>query len=45
MKEKGAEGVCEKLTAINQELKAVMERTAFTKLSRIDDSVIYRRDF
>ncbi|MBQ1848878.1 MAG: alpha-hydroxy-acid oxidizing protein [Lachnospiraceae bacterium] len=45
LKEKGAEGVCEKLTAINQELKAVMERTAFTKLSRIDDSVIYRRDF
>ena len=45
LKGKGAEGVCEKLTAINQELKAVMERTAFTKLSRIDDSVIYRRDF
>ena len=45
LKEKGAEGVCEKLTAINQELKAVMERTAFTKLSKIDSSVIYRRDF
>lgn len=45
LKEKGAEGVCEKMTAMNQELKAVMERTAFTKLSKIDDSVIYRRAF
>jgi len=45
LKEKGAEGVCEKLVSVNQELKAVMERTAFTKLSKIDDSVIYRREF
>ena len=45
LKEKGAEGVCEKLVAMNQELKAVMERTAFTKLSKIDSSVIHVRDF
>ena len=45
LKEKGAEGVCDKLVTINQELKAVMERTAFTKLNKIDSSVIYRRDF
>ena len=45
LKEKGAEGVCEKMTAMNQELKAVMERTAFTKLSKIDSSVIYKREF
>ena len=45
LKEKGAEGVCEKMTGMNQELKAVMERTAFTKLNKIDGSVIYKRDF
>ena len=45
LKEKGAEGVCEKMTSMNQELKAVMERTAFTKLSKIDSSVIYKRNF
>ena len=45
LRQKGAEGVCEKLTSMNQELKAVMERTAFTKLSKIDRSVIYKRDF
>ena len=45
LKEKGAEGVCEKMTAMNQELKAVMERTAFMKLSKIDSGVIYKRDF
>lgn len=45
LKEKGAEGVCEKLMGMNQELKAVMERTAFTKLNKIDSSVIYKRDF
>jgi len=45
LRQKGAEGVCEKLTSMNQELKAVMERTAFTKLGKIDSSVIYKRDF
>ena len=45
LKEKGAEGVCEKLQSMNQELKAVMERTAFTRLSKIDSSVIYHRNF
>ena len=45
LKDKGAEGVCEKMKTMNQELKAVMERTAFTKLNKIDNSVIYRRDF
>lgn len=45
LKEKGAEGVCEKLQSMNQELKAVMERTAFTKLTKIDSSVIYHRNF
>ncbi|MBO4290288.1 MAG: alpha-hydroxy-acid oxidizing protein [Lachnospiraceae bacterium] len=45
LKEYGAEGVRDKLIAMNQELKAVMERTAFTGLNKIDDSVIHRRTF
>lgn len=45
LKEKGAEGVCETLKNMNAELKSVMERTACVKLSKIDDSVIYHRNF
>ncbi|MCH5274028.1 MAG: alpha-hydroxy-acid oxidizing protein, partial [Lachnospiraceae bacterium] len=45
LKERGAEGVREKLDSINRELKAVMERTAFGNLNEIDSSVIYRRNF
>ena len=45
LKESGAEGVREKLEAINREMKAVMERTAFGSLSEINSSVIHRRSF
>ena len=45
LKESGAEGVREKLEAINREMKAVMERTAFGSLSEIDSAVIHRRSF
>ena len=41
LKENGAKGVCDKLISMNQELKAVMERTAFRKLHEIDKSVIW----
>nr|MCR5100003.1 alpha-hydroxy-acid oxidizing protein [Butyrivibrio sp.] len=41
LKENGAEGVSQKLSSMNQELKAVMERTAFKDLDKIDTSVIY----
>lgn len=45
LKESGAEGVRDKLVMMNRELMAVMERTAFRKLSKIDGSVIYHRSF
>lgn len=45
LKESGAEGVRDKLVMMNRELMAVMERTAFQKLSKIDGSVIYHRSF
>lgn len=43
LKASGAEGVCDKLTMMNNELMAVMERTAFRKLSDINSSVIYHK--
>ena len=43
LKEGGAEGVCDKLTMMNRELMAVMERTSFRELSKINSSVIYHR--
>ncbi|MBO4652694.1 MAG: alpha-hydroxy-acid oxidizing protein [Lachnospiraceae bacterium] len=45
LKENGAEGVRDKLLTMNSELKGVMERTGFAKLSDIDNSVIYHRNF
>ncbi len=45
LKEKGAEGVKEKLEEINRGLKATMNRTGFRNLSQIDDSVIYHKNF
>lgn len=45
LKENGADGVREKLESMNRELKAVMERTAFENLDKIDGSVIYKRNF
>lgn len=45
LKENGAQGVCDKMQSMNQELKMVMERTAFGCLEEIDSSVIYKRDF
>lgn len=45
LKESGAEGVREKLEAINREMKAVMERTAFGSLNEINSSVIHKRSF
>ena len=41
LKEKGAEGVVEKIRAMTGELKGTMSRTGFAKLSDIDDSVIW----
>ena len=41
LKEKGAEGVCEKLKAITGELKGTMARTAFANLSDINDTVLW----
>ena len=45
LKEKGADGVKEKLVEMNGGLKAVMERTGFKTISEINDSVIYHRNF
>ena len=45
LEKSGAEGVREKLEAINREMKAVMERTAFGSLNEINSSVIHRRSF
>lgn len=42
LKEKGEQGVCEKMTAMTCELKAVMGRTGFAKLEDINDSVIWK---
>ncbi len=41
LKENGAEGVRDKMIAMSNELKAVMERTAFKTIDEIDDSVIW----
>lgn len=41
LKEKGEQGVCEKMTSMTNELKAVMSRTGFATLKDIDDSVIW----
>lgn len=45
LKQNGAEGVAEKLIDINKGLKGAMARTGFGKVSDIDSSVIYKRDF
>jgi len=42
LKEKGEHGVCEKMTTITGELKAVMGRTGFAKLDDINESVIWK---
>ena len=42
LKEKGADGVREKLMEINGGLRATMNRTGFKTLTQIDDSVIYK---
>lgn len=42
LKEKGATGVQEKMEQMNRELAGVMARTGFAKVSKIDDSVIWR---
>lgn len=42
LKEKGADGVWEKLMEINGGLRATMNRTGFKTLTQIDDSVIYK---
>jgi len=41
LKEKGEEGVAEKITSITKELKGVMSRTGFARLEDINDSVIW----
>ncbi|MCQ2573203.1 MAG: alpha-hydroxy-acid oxidizing protein [Treponema sp.] len=41
LKEKGENGVAEKMTSITNELKGVMSRTGFSKLEEINDSVIW----
>lgn len=45
LKEKGAQGVKEKLLEINGGLRATMNRTGFRTLKQIDDSVIYHKNF
>jgi isopentenyl diphosphate isomerase/L-lactate dehydrogenase-like FMN-dependent dehydrogenase len=45
LKEKGSDGVKEKLEEINRSLRATMNRTGFKTLSQIDDSVIYHKNF
>ena len=45
LKEAGAQGVADKLTEMNKGLKGAMARTGFGKVSEIDGSVIYKRDF
>ncbi|MCQ2585867.1 MAG: alpha-hydroxy-acid oxidizing protein [Treponema sp.] len=43
LKEKGEEGVAEKITSITNELKGVMSRTCFATLDKIDDTVIWSK--
>ena len=45
LKEKGSDGVKEKLEEINRSLRATMNRTGFKTLSQIDDSVIYHKNY
>ncbi|MCR4585623.1 MAG: alpha-hydroxy-acid oxidizing protein [Lachnospiraceae bacterium] len=45
LKDNGAAGVRDKLNEMKAELTAVMERTACDRLNKIDDSVIYHRNF
>lgn len=45
LKEAGAQGVADKLTEMNKGLKGAMARTGFGKVSEIDGSVIYKREF
>lgn len=45
LKSNGAEGIAEKMNAMNTELKAAMARTGFGKVEEIDDSVIWERNF
>lgn len=45
LKEKGSDGVKEKLEEINRSLRATMNRTGFKTLSQIDDSVIHHKNF
>ena len=42
LKEKGATGVQEKMEQMNRELAGVMARTGFAKVSKIDDSVVWK---
>ncbi|MCR5618200.1 MAG: alpha-hydroxy-acid oxidizing protein [Clostridiales bacterium] len=45
LRENGAQGVCDKITAITGELRSTMARTGASKLNDIDGSVIHKRDF
>lgn len=45
LKEKGAEGVCEKMQQMDRELRGAMARTAFADLSQINDTVIWKKNF
>lgn len=42
LKENGEQGVCDKMTEFNNQLKGAMARTAFGTVKEIDDSVIYK---
>ena len=39
----GAQGVCDKLTQMDQELRGTMARTGFATVDTIDDSILWRR--
>lgn len=41
LKDNGAQGVCDKMTEMNEQLKGAMARTAFGTIAEIDDSVIF----
>ncbi len=45
LKENGAQGVTDTMNNMNATLKMAMSRCGFSKLSAIDDSVIWHRDF
>jgi len=45
LKETGAQGVADKLAEMNRGLKGAMARTGFGRVSEIDGSVIYKREF